>query len=253
VNAADWRDALAVLPAGGPWFEPWRGAAQQVRAAMDGGASLTEALNRQAPRGLRFVPPDDLPAGTAYEQHIFDTGRCPTRESLHDFLNGLAWVEFPLAKRQLNHVHVGQIAAAGVGGQRGPVRDAATLFDENGAVLIAPQPLWDALVAREWPLLFARLRPLWAQARLLVFGHALLEKLAAPRKNLAAHVWAHPCPGGTTAEVDAWLARELTADRLATKPFLPMPVLGVPGWWPGNEDFSFYDDPLVFRPPRPPV
>jgi hypothetical protein len=25
-------------------------------------------------------------------------------------------------------------------------------------------------------------------------------------------------------------------------------VLGVPGWWPGNEDFSFYDDALVFRP-----
>jgi hypothetical protein len=26
-----------------------------------------------------------------------------------------------------------------------------------------------------------------------------------------------------------------------------LPVLGVPGWCPGNEDFSFYDDALVFR------
>jgi hypothetical protein len=249
VNGPSWRAGLDRLASGGPWLDPWRVAADRVRLAMNGGASLPDALNVYAPRDVRFVPPDDLPAGTAYEQYIFDTGRCPTRECLHDFFNGLAWLELPLAKRQLNRVHVSQIQATGVAGQRGPIRDAATLFDENGAVLMAPQPLWDALVAREWLLLFVDLRPLWAKARLLVFGHALLEKLAAPRKNLTAHVWAHPCPGGTTAEVDAWLARELTADRLAAKPFLPMPVLGIPGWWPGNEHFSFYDDPLVFRPP----
>ena len=117
-------------------------------------------------------------------------------------------------------------------------------------MLSAPEPLWEALAERDWQRLFVGLRPLWAQARVLVVGHALLEKLAAPRKSLTAHVWAHRCPGGTMAEVDEWLAGQLTADRLAAKPFLPLPVLGIPGWWPGNEDFSFYDDPLVFRPPR---
>ena len=30
-----------------------------------------------------------------------------------------------------------------------------------------------------------------------------------------------------------------------------LPVLGVPGWWAQNLNFSFYDDPQVFRPPRP--
>ncbi len=29
-----------------------------------------------------------------------------------------------------------------------------------------------------------------------------------------------------------------------------LPVLGVPGWWPANEDEAFYDDASVFRPPR---
>jgi hypothetical protein len=248
VNATSWRDALAVLDAGGPWFDPWRHAARRVASALDTGATLPQALNRQASSAIRFVPPDDLPAGIAYEQHIFDSGRCPTRECLHDFLNGLAWLELPLAKRQLNRVHVAGIAASGVQGRRGPARDAATLFDENGAVLSAPGPLWAALAQRDWQRLFVGLRPLWSQARLLVVGHALLEKLAAPRKNLTAHVWAQPCPGGAAADVDEWLAGQLTAGRLAAKPFLPLPVLGVPGWWPGNEDFSFYDDPLVFRP-----
>jgi hypothetical protein len=26
-------------------------------------------------------------------------------------------------------------------------------------------------------------------------------------------------------------------------------VLGVPGWWPGNEEPGFYDDAAVFRRP----
>jgi hypothetical protein len=50
------------------------------------------------------------------------------------------------------------------------------------------------------------------------------------------------------ASADAWLARRCTAEVLAGKPFTPLPVLGIPGWWSGNENFSFYDDSLVFRP-----
>jgi hypothetical protein len=34
---------------------------------------------------------------------------------------------------------------------------------------------------------------------------------------------------------------------LASKPFAHLPVLGVPGWWPGNEDPAFYADASVFR------
>jgi hypothetical protein len=50
--------------------------------------------------------------------------------------------------------------------------------------------------------------------------------------------------------IDAWLAQDLQADKLAAKPFCPMPVLGVPGWWPANEEASFYADTGVFRPLR---
>jgi hypothetical protein len=246
---APWQEQLAMLDAGGPWFEPWRYTGKRVALSLAAGTPLHEALNTQGGGEPRFVPPQDLPAGMAYEQHIFETGRCPTRDNLHDFFNGLAWLEMPLAKRQLNRVQAAQIAANGVAGERGPVRDAATLFDENGAVLSAPEPLWDALRQRDWRRLFIELRPLWAQARLLVFGHALLEKLVTPRKNLTAHVWAGAAPPGSTAELDAWMATQLTAERLAAKPFLPLPVLGVPGWWPGNQDGSFYDDASVFRPP----
>jgi hypothetical protein len=243
-----WQEQLAALESGGPWFESWRAVGRQVVGSLSAGATLTEALNLQATTALRFVPAQQLPQGVAYEQYIFDTGHCPTRDNLHDFFNGLCWLQWPSAKKRLNELQAGEIARAGVSGVRGPVRDAITVFDENGAVLQAPPELWQALIARDWRRLFVDLRPLWDQARLLLVGHALLEKLVQPRKDITAHVWRFPCPAGSMAEVDHWLAGQLTADSLAAKPFTPLPVLGVPGWHPKNQNFSFYDDSLVFRP-----
>ncbi len=230
----------------------------QAAARVAAGEAVHAALNAWPPlerepgsAPVRFVPQDALPPGAAYERHIFETGQCPTRDNLHDFFNGLCWLRFPLAKRRLNALQAGQIAARGVGAVRGPVRDAITVFDENGALLQAPEPLWEALLARQWERLFVQLRPLWAQARLVLFGHALLEKLAAPRKDMTAHVWRANAPLADPAQADAWLARQLDEARLAAKPFTPLPVLGVPGWWPANEDAAFYADATVFRAPRP--
>jgi len=245
---AGWQEQLAALDKGGPWFAPWRDVGNQVAASLDSGSALHEALNLRAKAAIRFAPAQELPQGMAYEQYIFEAARCPTRENLHDFFNGLCWLQLPLAKRKLNELQAGEIARAGVGGVRGPVRDAITVFDENGALLDAPTELWEALLARDWQRLFIDLRSLWAQARLIVFGHALLEKLVQPRKNITAHVWRVQCPAGAMAEVDRWLAGQLTAERLAAKPFTPLPVLGIPGWAPENENLSFYDDSMVFRP-----
>ena len=237
-----------------PWNAPFADDGSAVRAACDAGAPLSQALTQHlGDPGPRFVPQGDLPEGVAYEQFIFDTGAVPTREGLHDFFNGLVWKRFPATKRLLNRLQAAEIASAGVGQVRGPVRDAITLFDENAVLLQAPGAIWEALIAREWTRLFVDLRPLWAQARLVLFGHALTEKLVVPYKSITGHVYRAPVPpelGDDVAAWDQWLAARLTATELATKPFTPLPVLGVPGWWPANEDPVFYDDTTVFRPPR---
>lgn len=233
-----------------PWLSPWREPGERVAQAITAGMLFPEALNLQQVAPMRFVPQSALPEGVAYEQFIFDTGTVPTRDNLHDFFNGLCWLRFPLTKQKLNRLQAAQIAAAGVTPLRGPVRDALTVFDENAAFLSAPQPLWDALVGRDWQQLFVGLRPLWQQARLVLFGHALLEKLVYPRKPVTAHIYRVQPAMNSIAELDAWVAADLSADKLAAKPFTPLPVLGVPGWWPENENFSFYDDSFVFRPPR---
>jgi hypothetical protein len=234
-----------------PWYAPWAQPGQQVAQGIRDGCRPHEALN-QAGCPVRCVPQDAMPAGTPYEQFIFDTGTCPVRDGLHDFFNGLCWIGMPRSKRAMNALQAAEIARqGGAGGRRGAVRDAITLLDENGVLLDAPPPLWDALLARDWRRLFVDLRPSWDQARILIVGHALLEKLAAPRKDMTGHVWAAPCPlSEGTDGADAWLASQCTPERLAAKPFTPLPVLGIPGWWPPNENFSFYDDSVVFRPRR---
>lgn len=232
-----------------PWLAPYRAVGEPLAQQVEAGRSCSEALcTTGAP--VRFVPQAELPPGMAYEQFIFGQGRVPTRDGLHDFFNGLVWLHFPRAKRRLNQLQAAQIAADGVQAVRGPVRDAITVFDENAALLQAPDALWDALSARDWLRLFIELRPLWGQVRLALFGHALLEKLVQPRKAITAHVYRVPqdvAPAG----LDAWLAQDLQAQRLAGKPFVPLPVLGVPGWWPG-QDAAFYVDAQVFRPARQP-
>ncbi len=243
-EAVDW-DA--------PWLHGWRAMGEPLaRQCHAAGLPNCGALNLAGPAPVRFVPQSALPEGTAYEQFIFDTGCVPTRENLHDFFNGLVWLQFPHTKKRLNQLQAGALAAHGVGTVRGPLRDALTLFDENGALLAAPELLWQALAARDWQRLFIGLRPLWAEARLLLFGHALLEKLVSPRKPITAHVYRAPAALKNVAihEVDGWLAQAVTPEAWAGKPFVPLPVLGVPGWWDPNTQPGFYDDLQVFRPTR---
>ena len=236
----------SVLQAPPPWWSPYLPVARQVLGAANA-VSIAAVLNEA--RGntagvVRFVEQTALPNGEPYEAFIARTACVPTRDNLHDLFNGLIWLSHPQTKRRLNVLQAEQLALHGTYGARGPLRDALTLFDENAAVLQAPAVLVDALRRRDWKTLFLEERAHWTSARLVVFGHALLEKLMQPRKAITAHVWL------SEDLTDDALASSLTPERLAAKDFLPLPVLGVPGWWSANEEPGFYDDAEVFRRPR---
>ena len=269
-----------------PWFQAWAALGQPVHAAVMAGHSVADALNQAAhPCGrtdLCFVRQSDLPKGQAYEAFIHAQQRIPTRDNLHDFFNGLCWLRFGRSKRRLNQLQAQEIARQGVGQQRGALRDALTVFDENALLLQAPDGLWQALSARDWQHLFVRERDQWAQVRIEVFGHALLEKLVQPYVAITGHAWrvmpgpvptaplagpnAHAKPtqsqsqsqsqsqgvANADAQLDAWLCNSLQEDHLRRKAFAPLPVLGVPGWWSANQDPSFYAQTQVFRAARTP-
>ena len=236
-----------------PWLAPWVTWVRPVVQRVLAGVSVAEALNQTRSEigpevPVRFVSQAALPDGEAYEAFIARTHQVPTRDNLHDLLNGACWMRFPAVKQRLNFLQGEQIARMGVGATRGPLRDALTLFDENAALWAAPPELTRALAERDWQALFVTHRQLWAQSHLVLFGHALLEKLVHPYKSITAHVWLMPADLPTTdAALDAHLALALSPDTLVPKPFLPLPVMGVPGWTPDNQHPDYYADRQVFR------
>ncbi|MES2259781.1 MAG: DUF3025 domain-containing protein [Pseudomonadota bacterium] len=254
-----------------PWYESVRAAAAVAAAqAADGGA--TGAFNAQAAAlelcnhqglPLSFVPQSVLPEGVAYEEFIGATGGVPTRDNLHDFFNALVWLSFPLIKRQLNALQAAQIAQDGIGKSRGPARDAATLFDENAAILVvresdAGRALVEALRGHAWHAALVEQRARFGpDAQVWLFGHALMEKLVAPYKAITAHTLVLMADDAfftlghdaRRAWIDAQVARQLREQGLSKADFTPLPVLGVPGWWDGQGD-EFYGDAAVFRPKR---
>ena len=244
-------------------------------------------------RCLRFVPQASasvsgapalpaLPASSeigvssGYEARIFDTGEVPTRLSgpgeRHDLYNAIVWLTFPRAKARLNALQADHLrtsperpapdrinqpqggqAAGGAGSQRGPLRDAATVFDENAALWIGLDASFEAaLRAFDWQELFVRRRAQLSESvRLMVFGHALLEKLESSYKAVTAHAWPlRLAVDASVTEIDQALSLALDADRLSTRALCPLPVMGFPGWCAANAEPHFYDDPAVFRSGR---
>ena len=236
--------------------EDWLAAANTCAAA--------QALANHRGQPLRFAPQDALPAGLAYETFISDSGCVPTRDNLHDYLNALVWLSFPRIKAQLNALQAAQIARSGIGASRGAARDAVTLFDENAAILVVRdgaegQALSEALRAHQWQRAFMDMRNAFGtHAEVWLFGHALMEKLVTPYKGITAHTWALTAPDAFFALpqqarqewIDIQMADELKSrdpDEITPACFTPLPVLGVPEWWPG-QDGNFYADASVFRP-----
>jgi hypothetical protein len=247
-----------------PWLAPYRQPAAPLLQSPDRLAALNRCaadagLHNHAGLPLRFVPQAELPPGVPYEAFISSTGCVPTRDNLHDFFNALAWLRFPRIKTELNRLQAEQIAKLGVGRLRGPARDAATIFDENAALLVTRDPaLGPALRAHDWyGALAARKESFRSDAEIRLFGHALLEKLVTPYKAITAHAWITAADDaffaldadGKDAWIDLRLQSLLAGQPLTTAGFTPLPVLGVPGWWPG-QDLAFYSDRTVFRPAR---
>lgn len=257
-DAVDWH---------APWLARYADVGQRVQtAAALGEDAYLEALAAAAHarglstgrgRPLRFVPQSALPAGTAYETYIAQTGAVPTRHNLHDTFNALAWFAYPRIKAALNALQADALDAAGVGPVRGKLRDALTLLDERALLFACADPvLADALRGFDWSALMLEHRPAWGvRCEAWLFGHALQEKLVRPYKACTAHAWIVEVEPGffardaaaRRAELDARVSRMLSDGALNTQRFAPLPVLGIPGWWGANENPAFYDDPQVFR------
>ncbi|ERE02424.1 membrane protein [Pseudogulbenkiania ferrooxidans EGD-HP2] len=229
------------------------------QAGYDALLDRARAASAPLPVGLRFVC--ELEPDAYYEMHIGTTGEVPTRaRNWHDWFNALAWLAWPRAKAALNRRHVRAIARGEA--KRVPLRDAATLFDECGVIVAVADPrLGQLLDDMRWRELFIESRDHWGRRIAAhTLGHALMETGLAPHlgwcgKALIVEVgedFFGLDGDGQTALLDAELAARLDDDAFLTSPraLCPLPLLGIPGWWPDNEDPAFYDNADYFRPTR---
>lgn len=223
-------------------------------------ALLPEGLSSAGGHPVRFVPSGQL-SDDGYEHRIYTTGQVSTRpNNWHDLFNALVWMRYPRIKVTMNALHhrAGPLQADG---KRGCLRDALTLFDECGVVVVSDQPdFLEALARRQWLQAFQA--PEFSTSVVLsVCGHALLEKYLAPYKSMTAkalliHV-STAMMNTPRAELlrvlDTEISTGMLNDGLLTRPacLAPLPLAGVPGWWPEDEqsDAGFYRDTQVFRPP----
>jgi hypothetical protein len=252
-------------------FAPLRPVASRLPALGWPDLELLNALADESgrvvnARGLRvrFVPqaakPDSEEDG--FEPRAYLRGEVQVRPfNWHDLFNALVWMTFPTAKAVINARHVEDMQAGGRA-KRSPQRDALTLFDEDGVVVLSSDPeLLDLVRQFCWKRLFVERREeVREKMRFCVFGHALYQKGLKPFVGMTGKAVLLEAPvalNGTDGparwrELDRLLSTYLWNRETLTRgsDLAPLPVLGIPGWWPGNSDPAFYDNTHYFRPGR---
>ena len=248
-----WREDFANTP---PFahLAPWLGDLQSpdwpTLATLN---ALAERRNLRNATGLplRFAPQTRRCGQHDYEFGIYTSGLVPSRErNWHDLFNALIWLTFPATKATLNAVHHAALPQAA---NRTPASDAATVFDESGLVLVGEdESLAELLAARRWREALVLRRNDWRQIRAYIVGHAVLEKLLTPWPGITTKSLFLKLPAETPPDqLDSVIAQRWRSTTITVPAALfPLPVLGIPGWWPANEQADFYADEKVFRRPQ---
>lgn len=220
---------------------------------------LPQGLQAESGQPVCFLPQDEtLPfQDLYYEERIFQHGIVSTRPNWHDFFNALMWGLYPHTKVMINARHAADLVHYGK--PRTPQRDALTVLDESGVIIAASRrDLLEAVRAFAWEALFWQQRGAWWQEiGCFMIGHATLEKMLTPYMGVTAHallVEVEPAFFSQSllqqqAWLDGILAVNLQQGGLVSPASLnPFPLLGVPGWWAGNEEAGFYQHTDYFRP-----
>ncbi|NQZ11110.1 MAG: DUF3025 domain-containing protein [Algicola sp.] len=200
--------------------------------------------------------------GKAYETIIYQTGQVPTRQnSWHDTFGALIWCLFPKTKALLNKLHQQDIIEFGLKA-RTKTRNAITLLDECGVIMaISDQQFQCQLRDHQWHWAFIKQREQWDKTvKPFIFGHANYEMLTKPYIGLTGKALFVTVDAGFFSlslaqqyqHLDSQLVEMIGEQQMLkdNQHLSPLPLLGIPGWYPDNEKTSFYDNKQYFRDKR---
>ena len=192
-----------------------------------------------------------------FEPRAFLKGEVLVRpNNWHDIFNALVWIAFPKTKAVINHQQYLAMLDRGCP-NRSPRGDALTLFDEDGVVVFSScLELIKLVRAFCWKDLFwKQRRKMIREMEFIIFGHALYEKMLSPRLGITAKsilIYYPALAEKKTAEiknVDNILSSYiLQPEKLSHgRALSPIPILGLPGWYPDSNKETFYDNISYFR------
>jgi hypothetical protein len=220
-------------------------------------ASLNEAARLRSVDMAFVATPEQKLSAVDYERRIVNDRELIVNDTWHDIFNACIWLTFPKTKRTISELHVE--IGHGENNRRPRQRDALTLFDEAGLILCAHGSLCDEFKqlneTHQWKTLFVeRRREFIEHVTPYLFGHGTLEQLIEkPHRGLTAKaLWLPLARDATIEAIDEYLAAQVRGGLLLTsnERRIPMPLLGVPGWFDENADPACYDDASVFRAAR---
>lgn len=233
-----------------PLFEPLLKTLMPLRACMSP-PPVTELNRMLHVENINFV--SQLECEESYESRIFLKQEVPTRENnWHDFFNALVWKNFLKSKRTINQLHYYLQKSRYPSKHRLAAENMLTLFDENGAIVIASCELYlDLIREHRWHELFWQKRESFHQhVKVIIFGHGLYEKALRPYIGLTAKCLMFVAEDVMHFCADSRIADYLRENKnnLNTAMLSPLPILGIPGWWEHNNDEQFYENKNYFRP-----
>ncbi len=201
---------------------------------------------------VHFIPADvATKSAMQYETHIAATGEIPTRPNWHDLLNALQWLNFPLMKTAISHLHAALLARGGESEARARSipRDVLTMFDESGIIVASEdETLLQLIRDFQWQTLFVdRRHDVETNMRFTLVGHGLMEKSLAPFIGITAKAMLLNIKIDDDLDQHAarWLRNE--ANLQSARNLSPLPLLGIPGWDARNIDAAFYRNTQYFR------
>jgi len=218
---------------------------------------------------LEFVAQGGKPVAIEdhYEARIYLKGEIQTRlENWHDFFQVLVWCTFPKTKVSLNKLHYTESGSRAkdntINTNRGPLENTIALFDECGSIIIScDEDLLNLIRSFQWKKLFFEQRKLLDKhLRCFVFGHAMYDKALNPYIGMtspAILLLVEPdffmAPLHTQLEIADHSVAEHFRSKAATlspKDLQPFPLLGMPGWYNGQQTEAFYSNTRYFRMSR---
>lgn len=228
--------------------------------------AIAEPIMTRSGKLIQFTQEKDSLSGFShqYEPRIYLTGEVQTRlRNWHDLFNALIWMTFPRIKAILNQIHYETFLQETENNikQRSAIRDAATLFDESGVIVVSSQKkLIQLLITREWKQLFWYCREeVLSAMRFFVFGHGLYEKALNPFLGMTGKgiilvvddsYFNQPFLNQLKS-AEHLLESFLLNKKLLSTDLIPIPILGYPGWYQENMKAEFYENTRYFRPHPP--